>query len=213
MALRVRRARPNAGRVRDRRGPRRSPGTAGPRLTVGSSKFLALSCGRASALRPAVGVEEVGEGYGFLAVGAEPAEPDAGARLVAVRAPLRAVVAGLARWAGVDGGVAAWASGRDVGVTGVTTSLGEVRRPTVATEELRWVGTFPASATSTSNWSGTHPGARTGCRRPPGSNSECTDRARPEDDRRTAGPAFPHERAGDALDGQRCARIQASLFP
>lgn len=85
-------------------------GTAGPRLTVGSSKFLALGCGQASALRPAVGVEEVGEGYGFLgflAVGAEAAEPDAGARLVAVRAPLRAVVAGLARWAGEDGGVAA----------------------------------------------------------------------------------------------------------
>jgi hypothetical protein len=83
-----------------------------------------------------VGVEELGEGYGFMAVGAEPAEPDAGVRLVAVRAPLRAVVAGLARWAGVDDGVAAWASGRDVDVTGVTTSLGEVR-PTVANEELR----------------------------------------------------------------------------
>ena len=37
------------------------------------------------------------------------------------------------------------------------------------------VQSVPASATSTSSWSGTHPGAKTGCRRPPGSNSECSD--------------------------------------
>src|SRR5665647_1377634 len=53
---------------------------------------------------------------------------------------------------------------------------------------------FPALAPSTSSSSGTHPGARTGCRTPPGSNSECSDRARPEPDRTIAAPALPHQR-------------------
>lgn len=53
------------------------------------------------------GVDEVGDRDGFGAVGAGPAEADAGAGLVAVVAPLLSVVAGLAAGAGVDRDVAA----------------------------------------------------------------------------------------------------------
>ena len=53
------------------------------------------------------GVDEVGYRHGFGAVWAESAEADAGAGLVAVVAPLLAVVAGFAGWAGVDRDVAA----------------------------------------------------------------------------------------------------------
>jgi hypothetical protein len=48
------------------------------------------------------GVDEVGYRDGFGAVGTEAAEADTGAGLVAVVAPLLAVVAGFAGWAGVD---------------------------------------------------------------------------------------------------------------
>ena len=58
-----------------------------------------------------VGVEQFVDGDGFVAVWAVPARADAGARPVAVVAPLVAEVAGVAVGAGVDGVPAAAAGG------------------------------------------------------------------------------------------------------
>jgi len=71
------------------------------------------------------GVEELGEGDGFLAVGAGAAEADAGAGGVAVGAPLLAGVALFAVGAGVDGGLAALPGRRDGVATFFRTGLRE----------------------------------------------------------------------------------------
>jgi hypothetical protein len=69
-------------------------------------RAVVISCG-------GVLVEQVGDGDGFVAVRAEPAEPDAGGGLVAVVTPLLAVVAGVAVGAGVDGDVTSPPGWRD----------------------------------------------------------------------------------------------------
>src|SRR5665811_339342 len=74
-------------------------------------------CCRLAHVARCEGVDEVRyrDGFSQQAVGAQAAEADAGAGLVAVVAPLLAVVAGFARWAGVDRGVAASDPLRDNG--------------------------------------------------------------------------------------------------
>jgi len=56
-------------------------------------------------------VEQVRDGDGFLAVRAEPAEPDPAAGAHALGAPLLAEVAGLALGALIDGDLGATAAG------------------------------------------------------------------------------------------------------